>query len=148
MSSGCTWRGIYLDARSHHQVCVKLEVECGNDGCHYKCAREQMPQHSNACMKKVILCPDCKKSVTQDVMDRHRSSLCFHARVLCPLGCGTRLPRYDVRILKNFFMLHTKMNETLDKVKKMQKLEDFENIHQSLRSGRHAANSWAPAWSL
>ena len=36
MSSGCTWKGIYSDARSHHLVCAKLEVKCGNDGCHYK----------------------------------------------------------------------------------------------------------------
>lgn len=93
MSRGCTWRGIYSEARSHHQVCGKLEVECENDGCHYKCAREEMPQHSDTCMKKVIPCPDCKNPVTQELNARHRSFLCFHARVLCPLGCGTRLPR-------------------------------------------------------
>lgn len=95
--------GFYLDARSHHQVCVKLEVKCGNDACHYKWAWEQMPQNSDACMKKVIPGPDCKKSVTQDVMDHHCSSLCFHARVLYPLGCGTRLPRCDIHILVSYF---------------------------------------------
>lgn len=96
MSSGCMWRGIYSDARSHHHVCGKLEVECGNHGCHHKCAREQMAQHADTCMKKEIPCSDCKKSVTRDLMDRHRSSLCFHAGVLCPLGCGTTLPRSHI----------------------------------------------------
>ena len=95
MSSGCTWKGIYSDARSHHLVCAKLEVKCGNDGCHYKCAREQMPQHADTCIKKEIPCPDCKKSVTRELIDRHRSSLCFYAMIHCPLGCGTLLPRYD-----------------------------------------------------
>ena len=93
MSSGCTWTGIYSDASSHHCVCGKLQVECGNDGCHQKCAQEQMAQHADTCVKK-IPCSDCKKSVTRDLMDRHCSSLCFHARVLCPLGCGTPLPKY------------------------------------------------------
>lgn len=85
MSSGCTWRGIYSDASFNRHVCGKLGVECRNDGCQHKCTREQRAQHANTCIKKEILCSVCHKSVTQDLIDHHHSSLCFHVRVLCPL---------------------------------------------------------------
>ena len=103
MSSGCTWSGVYSDAGSHCSVCGKLELKCENDGCLYMSTREEMPQHAAACLKKEIPCPDCKKSVMRELMERHRSLLCFHAMIHCPLDCGTPLPRYDVRILEVLF---------------------------------------------
>ena len=81
MSSGCTWSGVYSDAGSHCSVCGKLELKCENDGCLYMSTREEMSQHAAACLKKEIPCPDCKKSVMWELMERHRSSLCFHAMI-------------------------------------------------------------------
>lgn len=61
-------------------------------------ARERMAAHTAQCPKHKLPCQQCGKKITRESFEEHTASLCSNKRVLCPLSCGTSLPRLHLTL--------------------------------------------------
>ena len=91
--SGCLWKGKFHEHEQHLKTCGKFQTACANDGCGEMVARERMAAHTAQCAKHKLPCQQCGRKITRESFEEHTASLCSNKRVLCPLSCGTSLPR-------------------------------------------------------
>lgn len=55
-------------------------------------------QHTAQCAKHKLPCQECGRKITRESFEEHTASLCSNKRVLCPLSCGTSLPRLHLTL--------------------------------------------------
>lgn len=81
-NSGCTWKGIYKEAKDHDQNCPKLIVDCTNSGCDYVTRRERLSSHLQGCSKEKVSCPECRWKICRDDLSNHRSQSCAYSKLI------------------------------------------------------------------
>ena len=91
----CQCKGTLDEAREHGKNCPKAVASCPHEGCPNVSTREEIERHQDDCQFRKLECLGCRTLVRRANQQDHETDGCNYSRVDCPLGCGTKVPRYE-----------------------------------------------------
>ena len=93
---GCDWQGLLAEIDGHLEDCQHYFIECLNQcGCIVK--REEMGEHlKKECSSRQVCCEFCSELYSFGDDNLHLSE-CWEANVECPLACGVKVLRREIK---------------------------------------------------
>ena len=135
----CQWKGTLEEARAHGKNCPKAVASCPHDGCPNVSTKEEIERHQGDCQFRKIECLGCRTLVRRTNKAEHETNRCNYSSVDCPLGCGTKLPRYEICA----YMINVAKNQLCIDVNKHIKQAEIKKLHKCFR-GTQRENSSKP----
>ena len=91
---GCDWSGILDDYEQHIKECGFMVVDCPNEGCEDKVARNVLEKHcTETCRRRLVDCACCKGKVPFDDLPTH-PEVCPDIEITCDSsGCLAKFHR-------------------------------------------------------
>lgn len=86
LSEVCDWSGKLQEAQRHYDQCPFAKIDCPHIGCDDIILRKSLPEHTENCLHRQIICTFCKQRKKIDSIEAHLLD-CPERPVPCPNGC-------------------------------------------------------------
>ncbi|TKR76893.1 hypothetical protein L596_017965 [Steinernema carpocapsae] len=98
VANGCPWRGVLKDLQVHVNGCELRDIVCPRGCGDFFPKKDERKHFETECSKKMVVCEDCQKEVSQRGIEVHRK-VCPMVLISCPNQCELlERPREEINL--------------------------------------------------